>query len=71
MSKKINDKYANLIADKYRQSYNLWMEGKDTIAFSSHQPVLFHLLNTINKGKVLEFGMGYNSTPIFHIICGL
>jgi hypothetical protein len=67
----INDKYAELLPNKYKESYNNWINGKQTLAFSSHQPLLIHLLNSINGGKILEFGMGFNSTPLIHIISGL
>jgi hypothetical protein len=69
--KNINNTYIDLIPDESKESYLLWEKGRDTIAFSSHQPVLIHLLNTIKKGDVLEFGMGENSTRILHTICGM
>jgi hypothetical protein len=67
----LNDKHIDLLKDKYKTSYLLFKNGKSTEAFSSHQPLLIHTLNTITEGKVLEFGMGYNSTPIMNIICGM
>lgn len=38
-------------------------------AFYTHQPVLQHVLNTINTGDVLEFGVGEGSTHIMHKVC--
>jgi len=67
----INGRYMELIKDEYKKSFMAYQQGKPTLAFSSHQPVLVHLLNTIKQGNVLEFGTGYNSTPLMHIICGL
>jgi hypothetical protein len=67
----LNDKYVDLLKDKYKVSYLLFKAGKPTEAFSSHQPLLIHVLNTIKEGKVLEFGMGYNSTPLMSAICGM
>ncbi len=67
---KINDKYVNLIDKDFKQSYTNWINGKDTLAFSSHQPLLIHVINTISEGPVLEFGTGYNSTMILHTITG-
>lgn len=67
----INDRYIDLLKDKYKESYSLYKKNKPLTAFSSHQPVLIHLLNTIKEGRVLEFGMGYNSTPIMNLICGM
>jgi len=67
----INDRYIDLLKDKYKESYSWYKENKLLPAFSSHQPVLIHLLNTIKEGKVLEFGMGYHSTPIMSLICGM
>jgi hypothetical protein len=66
----INDKYVDLLKDEYKQSYLLYKKGSLKLeAWSSHQPLLIHVLNTIKSGDVLEFGTGYNSTPIMHIIC--
>lgn len=69
----MNDKYMELVPEENKRAY-LWytsdpsQSGKD-IPFGSHQPVLIHMLNTITKGDVMEFGMGINSTPIMHTIC--
>jgi hypothetical protein len=60
-----------MLKDKYKISYLSYKEGKPTESFSSHQPLLIHTLNTIQEGKVLEIGMGYNSTPLMHIVCGM
>lgn len=67
----MNDQYMNLVEDKYKESYLFFMQGKKLTPFSSHQPVLIHTLNTIKEGKVLEYGMGWNSTKIMHMICGM
>ena len=67
----INDKYMNLIKDAHKSSYMAYKKGKKLIPFSSHQPILIHTLNTIKTGKVLEYGMGWGSTPIIHTICGM
>lgn len=67
----LNDKNIDLLPNKYKVSYLRYKEGRPTIAFSSHQPLLIHTLNTIRQGKVLEFGMGYNSSPLMNILCGL
>jgi len=69
--KKINDKFMDLVPDDAKNSYLLWKGKGGTIAYSSHQPVLIHLLNTIKNGVVLEFGVGNNSTRLIHTICGL
>ena len=66
----INDKYIDELSNTYKQSYLEYMKGVYyTERWGSHQPVLIHALNTIVVGNVLEFGMGYNSTPIMHLIC--
>jgi hypothetical protein len=67
----LNDKHIDLLKDKHKVSYLLFKKGKPIEAFSSHQPLLIHTLNTITEGKVLEFGMGHNSTPLMSIICGM
>jgi hypothetical protein len=67
----LNDRYMDLLKDKYKVSYLLFKENKPTEAFSSHQPLLIHVLNTIKEGKVLEFGLGWNSTPLMNLICGM
>jgi hypothetical protein len=61
----------NLVEDKFKESYLFFIQGKKLTPFSSHQPVLIHTLNTIKEGKVLEYGMGWNSTKIMHMICGM
>ena len=68
---KINDRYMDLIVDEYKESYLKYKLGESMIPYSTHQPILIHLLNTIKKGDVLEYGMGWNSTPIMHTICGM
>lgn len=67
----INDRYVDLLPDEYKRSYTIFMQGGRLAPFSSHQPLLLHTLNTIKKGDVLEYGMGWNSTPIMHLICGM
>jgi len=69
---KINDRYMDLVDNIYKKSYLAYKKGasKPIETFSSHQPVLIHMLNTITEGDVLEFGMGDNSTPLMHTICG-
>ena len=67
----INDKYLDLIKDEFKESYLLYKQNISLKAYSSHQPVLIHVLNTINKGPVLEYGTGFNSTPLLHVICAL
>jgi len=67
----VNDKYIELIKDKQKESYLRYKSGKPMLAYSSHQPMLMHMLNTIKNGSVLEFGVGYHSTHIMHMICGL
>lgn len=67
----INDKYMELLPLDYKISYDMFMRGKNLTAFSSHQPLIIHLLNTITEGEVLEFGMGWNSSPIMNLICGM
>lgn len=69
----MNDKYMEFVHKENKKAY-LWYRGDSSqsgkdIPFGSHQPVLIHLLNTITKGDVMEFGMGVNSTAIMHIIC--
>jgi len=69
----INDKYMEFVKKEHKESYLLYNMNRlhnRMVAFSSHQPVLIHLLNTITEGEVLEFGTGWNSTPIMHLICG-
>lgn len=69
---KINDRYMDLIRPEHKVSYLAYLQdAKRMNAFSTHQPVLIHLLNTIKEGDVLEFGVGWHSTPIMHLICGL
>ena len=67
----MNDKYMDLVKDEYKHSFLLHLAGKKLQPFSSHQPVLVHTLNTIITGDVLEYGMGWNSSPIMHTICTL
>ncbi len=62
----------DLIANReYKQSYLLYQAGQKLSPWSSHQPILIHTLNTITEGDVLEYGMGWNSTPLMHMICGM
>lgn len=69
---KINDKYMDLVKPEHKNSYLAYLkDAKRMDAFSTHQPVLIHTLNTIIEGDVLEFGMGWNSTPLMHLLCGL
>lgn len=69
---KINDKYMDLVKPEYKNSYMAYLKNaKRMDAFSTHQPVLIHTLNTIIEGDVLEFGMGWNSTPLMHLLCGI
>jgi hypothetical protein len=67
----INDKYMDLVKDEHKISYTLFKQHRSLQPWASHQPILVHTLNTIKGGKVLEYGMGWNSTPIMHILCGL
>jgi len=67
----INNRYMDLINPRYKESYMFFMQGSLLVPFSSHQPILIHTLNTIKTGKVLEYGMGWNSTLIIHTICGM
>jgi hypothetical protein len=67
----MNDKYLDLIQPEFKESYLLYKAGKQLKAYSSHQPLLIHVLNTINTGNVVEFGMGFHSTPLMHTICTL
>jgi hypothetical protein len=66
----INNRYVDVLKDEYKKSYVLYEKGSLKLeAWSSHQPLLIHVLNTIKSGDVLEFGTGFHSTPIMHIIC--
>ena len=66
----INDKYMNMVKDEHKRSYALYQQGKRMESgYSNHQPVLIHVLNTIKTGNVLEFGMGWCSTPLMSVIC--
>lgn len=68
----INDRYMNLVKPEYKKSYLAYLrDAKKMDAFSTHQPVLIHVLNTITEGDVLEFGMGWHSTPLMHLLCGI
>lgn len=68
----INDRYMELVKPEHKVSYLAYLkDAKKMDAFSTHQPVVIHMLNTIQEGDVLEFGMGWHSTPIMHLICGL
>lgn len=68
----INDKYVDLIKGEHKRSYVEYKNGKKELsAYSSHQPVLIHTLNTIKTGRVIEYGVGWHSTPIMHTICGM
>lgn len=67
----INDRYMQYVKPEYKHSYLAYLTNVRRMdAFSTHQPVIIHLLNTITEGNVLEFGMGWNSTPLMHLICG-
>jgi hypothetical protein len=61
----------DLVRDEHKVSYLLFIQGVSLQPWASHQPILIHTLNTIKEGKVLEYGMGWNSTPLMHIICGM
>jgi len=66
----INDKYIDELNDIHKQPYLNYKNGLYNIGgYGSHQPALIHLLNTITKGNVMEFGMGDDSTPLMHLIC--
>lgn len=65
----INGNYMECVSPQYKESFILYNQGKKLGAYSSHQPVLIHTLNTITKGNVVEFGMGFHSTILMHIIC--
>ena len=68
----INDRYMELVKPQYKVSYLAYLkDAKKMDAFSTHQPPLIHMLNTIIEGEVLEFGMGWHSTPIMHLLCGI
>ena len=68
----INDRYMELVKPQYKVSYLAYLkDAKKMEAFSTHQPPLIHMLNTIVEGDVLEFGMGWHSTPIMHLLCGI
>lgn len=68
----INDRYMELVKPEHKVSYLAYLkDAKRMDAFSTHQPVVIHLLNTIQEGDVLEFGMGWHSTPIMHMLCGI
>lgn len=67
----INDKYMDLVKDEHKISYTLFKQHRILQPWASHQPILVHTLNTIKEGKVLEYGTGWNSTPIMYTICGL
>lgn len=60
-----------LVKNEYKQSFLLYNAKQQLMPWSSHQPILVHTLNTITEGDVLEYGMGWNSTPIMHMICGM
>jgi len=67
----MNDKYMDLVPGKDKESYTLYKNGKLVFKpWSSHQPVLIHMLNTITDGIVMELGVGDHSTCIMHTICG-
>jgi len=68
----INDRYMELVKPQFKISYLAYLKNaKKMDTFSTHQPVLIHVLNTIVEGDVLEFGVGFNSTPMMHLICGI
>jgi len=67
----LNDRYLDVVPVPCKLSYTSYMKGEPIHAYSSHQPVLIHMLNTITEGDVMEFGMGDHSTPIMHIICAM
>jgi hypothetical protein len=68
----INDRYMELVKPEYKVSYLAYLkDAKKMDAFSTHQPLLIHMLNTISEGDVLEFGMGWHSTPLMHLLCGI
>jgi len=67
----MNDRYIDELPDIYKVSYSRYMEGHFRVDdYSSHQPLLIHTVNTITGGDVLELGMGDNSTPLLHLLCG-
>lgn len=68
----INDRYMELVKPEHKHSYLAYLrDAKRMDAFSTHQPILIHVLNTITDGDVLGFGMGWNSTPLMHLLCGI
>lgn len=67
----MNDRHIELVKPQHKQSYLAYLQDARRMdAFSTHQPVLIHMLNSIPEGDVLEFGMGWHSTPLMHMICG-
>lgn len=54
-----------------KERYQMWKNDQPQVEpmWESHQLILIHLLNTITKGAVFEFGMGNGSTELMHTIC--
>lgn len=70
MPNNINDKYIDELPDEFKKSYLDYKNGLFEIEpWGSHQPLLIHLVNTVTEGDVIEFGIGYNSTPLLHFLC--
>lgn len=66
----INDKYMEFVPEANKKGYLQYISKFDTLdPWGSHQPALIHLLNTVDKGDVFEFGVGNNSTHIINTIC--
>ena len=53
------------LKNKTFRSLFLKMNDDHLVATSNHRPILIGLANTISPKRVLEFGGGYGSTPIF------
>ena len=52
---------------KYYQVYESYTNNPNELlvdGYASHQPILMKLLNSFDKPKVLELGVGYGSTPL-------
>lgn len=66
----INDKYIDELPNNCIKAYLDYKEGKFvTEHYGSHLPVLIHIVNTITKGNIIEFGTGFYSTPVLHLLC--
>jgi len=68
----MNDKYIEHVSPMGKLAYMAYLDGgsyTDKDLWGTHQAALINLLNVVDEGPVLEFGMGNYSTELMHVIC--